>query len=101
VAACVQEHVRQRIADFTRGPQDARVKPLGENRTSATERAVERARHAGPKRHHAAPECIRVGRLDEKMRVRGLQTVVHEPKVAAVAGLGKAPLESADEAHGA
>jgi len=71
MAARVQEHISERIADFTRRPQDPRVEPLGEDRASATERPVERACDARADRHHAAPERSRVGRLDEQVRVGG------------------------------
>ena len=99
MAASIQEHVCQRIPDFTRRPQDTRVEPFGEDRTAATERPVERTCDAGADRHHATRERIRVARLDEKVRVRGLQTVVDEPEVATIANLGKAVLEHANESH--
>jgi len=90
MAARVQEHVCERISHFTGRSQDTRVEPFGEDRASVAERPVERACDAGAHRHHAAPERIRVRHLDEKMCVRGLEAVVHEPKVIAVADGGKA-----------
>jgi hypothetical protein len=72
MAARVQKHVRQRMADFTRRPQDASMKPFGEDRAPPTESPVQRACDARADRHHAAPQCIRVGRLDEQVRVGDL-----------------------------
>ena len=77
------------------------MKPLDENRATSRVRAVQRACDAGAKRHHALPERLRVGRFDEEVGVRGLQRVVNEAEVAAVAGRREAALERADERDGA
>jgi hypothetical protein len=100
MAAGVQEHVRQSVSDFPRRPKDASVEPRGDHRSAATERPVHRARDAGAKGHHAATESLGIHRFDEEMRVRGLQRVVHEAEVAAVAGCREAAFERADEGHG-
>ena len=76
------------------------MKAFGEHGTVATERPVQRAGDARADRHHAAPERIRICRLDEKMRVRRLEAVVDEAKVDAVTNRCEAPLERADERHG-
>jgi len=77
------------------------MKPLGENRAASRVRPVQRARDAGAERHHAARERLLVGRFDEEVRVRGLQRVMDEAKVPAVARLCEAPLYRADERDGA
>jgi hypothetical protein len=99
--AGIQQDVCDRIPDFARCAQDASVKALGEDRAAATVRPVQRARDTGAERHHAARERRRVGRFDEEVRVRGLQRVVHEAEVTAVAGRREAALERANERDGA
>jgi hypothetical protein len=73
MAPGVQEDVGQGVPDLARRPQDAGVKPLGEDPTAAAERPVERARDAGAERHHAAREGTGVGCFNEEVRVVGLQ----------------------------
>ena len=77
------------------------MKPFSEHGAAAAERPVQRAREAGAEGHHPAPERHGVRRLDEKVRVRGLQAVVNEAELATVADDGEAALECADESHGA
>ena len=77
------------------------MEPFGENSPPATKRPVQRACDARADRHHAAPKRIRVACFDEQMRMGGLQRVVNEPEVTAVAGRRKAPLDGANEADGA
>ena len=60
------------------------MEAFGENGPSETERPVQRACDARADSHHAARERRRVGRLDEQVRMGGLQRVVNEAEVAAV-----------------
>lgn len=99
MTAGVQKHVGQCVPHFPRRTQDARVESLGEHPAEAAERPVERAREAGADGHHPTCERPRVGRLDEQMRVRGLEAVVDEAEVTAVAGGREAALEGTDEVH--
>ena len=61
------------------------MKPLGEHPPLAAGRPVEREREAGADGHHATRQRVRVPGLDEEMRVRGLQRVVNEAEVTAIA----------------
>jgi len=101
MAARVQEHVGERVADLARRAEDVRVEPLGEHWATATECPIEHARDARADGHHPATERRRVRRLDEKVRVRGLQAVVNEAEVTALADGGEAALERVDEFDGA
>ena len=96
----VQKHVCDRVPDFARRAQDAGVEPLCQDPAASAVRPIQRARDAGAEGHHAARERRRVGRLDEEVGVRGLECVVHEAEVTAVAGRGEAALERADEGDG-
>ena len=77
------------------------VEAIGEDRAAATVRPVEPACDAGAESHHAARERRRVRRLDQEVSVSGLQRVVHEAEVTAVARRSEAALERADEGDGA
>ena len=99
MAPGVQEHVGQGVPNFPGRSQDARVKALGKDSPAAAEGPVEPERDAGAKRHHAAGERARVGRFDEEVSVGGLEGVVNQPEVTAVAGSREAAFERANESH--
>jgi len=97
--AGVEQHVGEGVPDFPRCAQDARVKSLREHPTAVIGRPVDCARDARANGHHAARESARVGGLDEKVSVRGLQGVVDEPEVAAVTSGRKAVFQRTNDRH--
>ena len=99
MATGVQEHVGQSVPDFPRRAENASVKSLGEYPTSVTGCPVERPSEAGADGHHAARERARVGDFDEEVSVCGLQGVVDEPEVTAIARCREAALQGTDEGH--
>jgi hypothetical protein len=97
MAASVQQHVCESVPNLTWRSQYAEVVALGEYRAPAVERPVHGPRDAGTEGHHPAAEPVGAARLDEKVRVRPLESIVDEVKVGALANRREAALERADE----
>jgi hypothetical protein len=95
VAAGVQEDVRERVPDFVRRRERARVEAIGEDGAAAAEGAPRCARDAGGDGLHAAAEGDAVARFDDQVDVVGLDRVVDEAEAPALAGAREAALDLA------
>jgi len=95
--ARVQEDVRKRVPHLARASEQVEMEAFGEHGPAPAGRSVQGPRDSGAERFHPAAECVGVGRLDEQVRVRGLEGVVDETKVFTGPRCGEAPLERAHE----
>jgi hypothetical protein len=80
--AHVREHVRERIPDLARRPQDPKVIPIAQHGTVQPKGGVHQPREASTKRLHPAPELIGTVRFDHEVRVIRLDRILDHAKVA-------------------
>jgi hypothetical protein len=97
MAAGIEPHVGERVPHLPRAGEDPNVIPVGEHSARSPERPVHGPGEARGERLHPAPEGVAVLRLDDQVRVIGLDRVVDEPEVVPLVAAPEGGLELADD----
>jgi hypothetical protein len=97
MAAGVEQHVGERVSHLPRAGEDPQVIPVGEHPAGPPERPVHRWGEARRERLHPSSERIAIARLDDRVRVIGLDRVVDEPEVLSLVAAPEGGLELADD----
>lgn len=97
VTSCVQQHVRQSVANLPRRSQYVKVIALAKDCSAAGKHAIHCTRESRGNGLHARADVCRARGLDQQVDVIGLDRVVRDPEATAIADLPPARLEFANE----
>jgi hypothetical protein len=91
--ASVLEHVHEGRTHLARRTEGPCVEAVGEDGTGASPGTIRRSCEPHEEALHAPRERAPIGRLDEEVRVRRLERVVHEPEGLAPACRGESAFD--------
>ena len=97
VSPRVEQHIPDRIPDLVRRLQNPHVIPVRQELAAPRERPLCRTHHSHGNRLHSPSQCVAALGLDDEMGMVPQESVVHQPKLPALAAPRKRLFEGANE----